>query len=273
MPPRTPPRTSHRIPRPALRSLALRSLATAILLFLILPVLVVIPLSFSSGEMLTVPIPGLSWRWYQDLFANPRWLLAARNSLALGASTVALATTIGTAAALGLYLGRFPGKVAIIAILSLPMVTPVIIAAVALYAAFSWAGLTRGPWALILAHAALALPYVLLTVLAALQGFDNTLLRAAAASGASPPIVFARIILPLIAPAVAAGAIFAFAISFDDLVVALFLATPEQFTLPRQMYAGINDFLSPTLCAAAVLLVLCSLLLLAAMELARRDRN
>ena len=253
--------------------IALRGVTGAVLLFMVLPVLVVVPLSFSSGEMLTFPIPGFSWRWYADLFDNARWLLAARNSLVVGTATMALATVLGTLAALGLHLGRYPGRVFMVAVLSLPMVTPVIVAAVALYFAFAWAGLTRGPWALILAHTVLALPYVLVTVLAALRGFDGALLRAAASLGAAPPAIFARIVLPLIAPGVAAGAIFAFAVSFDELVVALFLAGPEQFTLPRQMYAGINDFLSPTLCAAAVLLVLCSLALLGAMELARKDRR
>jgi putative spermidine/putrescine transport system permease protein len=132
-----------------------------------------------------------------------------------------------------------------------------------MYFAFALAGLTSTLAGLILAHTVLALPYVVVTVLAALQGFDRTLLRAATSLGAPFPVVLRRVVLPLIAPAVAAGGLFAFATSFDELIVALFIAGPEQFTLPRQMLAGLREFLSPTICAAAVLLTLVSLLLLA----------
>ena len=122
---------------------------------------------------------------------------------------------------------------------------------------------------LVLAHTVLATPYVLLTVLASLQTFDATLLRAAASLGAGPATAFRRVMLPMIAPGVATGAIFAFATSFDELVVALFVAGPQQFTLPRQMFAGLREFLSPTIAAAAVLLILLSAVLLALSELAR----
>lgn len=239
----------------------LRGWLALVLLFLIAPMLVVVPLSFSSGEVLTLPLPGVSLRWYEDFFTSGRWLSATRNSFVVGAATAALATVLGTLAAFGMFLwGRVPRLPA--GLLTLPLVVPSVIAGVAMYFAFALAGLTSTLAGLILAHTVLALPYVVVTVLAALQGFDRTLLRAATSLGAPFPVVMRRVVLPLIGPAVAAGALFAFATSFDELIVALFIAGPEQFTLPRQMLAGLREFFSPTICAAAVLLTLVSLLML-----------
>ena len=233
-----------------------------VLLFLITPMLVVVPLSFSSGEVLTLPMPGFSLRWYEDFFTSGRWLSATRNSFVVGLHTAAFATLLGTLAAFGMFLwGRVPRLPA--GLLSLPLVVPSVIAGVAMYFAFALVGLTNTLAGLILAHTVLALPYVVVTVLASLQGFDRTQLRAATSLGAPFPVVLRRVVLPQIAPAVAAGGLFAFATSFDELIVALFIAGPEQFTLPRQMLAGLREFLSPTITAAAVLLTLVSLLLLA----------
>ena len=150
------------------------------------------------------------------------------------------------------------------------MVTPVVVTAIAMYFALSLVGLGNTLTGLVLAHTVLAAPYVLLTVLASLQTFDPTLLRAAASLGADPATSFRRVVLPLIAPGVATGALFAFATSFDELVVALFIAGPGQFTLPRQMYAGLREFLSPTIAAAAVVVIAVSILLLAVNEIIRR---
>lgn len=242
--------------------LALRLYTAVVLLFLVAPMLVVVPLSFSAGEVLTLPVPGFSLRWYEDFFTSGRWLTAARNSVVVGTHTAALASLLGTLAAFGMFMwGRMPKLP--LAALSLPLVVPSVIVGVAMYFAFAMVGLTSTYSGLILAHTVLALPYVVVTVLAALQGFDRTLLRAATSLGAPFHVVFLRVVLPLIGPAVAAGALFAFAISFDELIVALFIAGPEQFTLPRQMLAGLREFLSPTIAAAAVLVTLVSLGLLA----------
>ncbi|PZU91302.1 MAG: polyamine ABC transporter permease [Chelatococcus sp.] len=248
----------------------LLALATGlILLFLVAPILVVFPLSLSSGELLVLPTPGYSLRWYEDFFTSGRWLDATRNSFVVGFATMVLATLLGTLAAFGLFLGRFRGKAVLLAVLSLPMVTPVIVTAIAMYFALSLVGLGSTLTGLVLAHTVLSVPFVLLTVLASLQTFDANLLRAAASLGANPATSFRRVVLPLIAPGVATGALFAFATSFDELVVALFIASPGQFTLPRQMYAGLREFLSPTIAAAAVLLILFSALLLAVNEYIR----
>ncbi|SFD24763.1 putative spermidine/putrescine transport system permease protein [Bosea sp. CRIB-10] len=250
--------------------LALALVTALILLFLVAPIVVVFPLSLSSGELLVLPTPGYSLRWYEDFFTSSRWLSATWNSFVVGIATMILATLLGTLAAFGIFLGRFPGKALLLAILSLPMVTPVIVTAIAMYFSLSLVGLGSTLTGLILAHTVLSVPFVLLTVLASLQTFDPNLLRAAASLGANPAIAFRRVVLPLIAPGVATGALFAFATSFDELIVALFIASPGQFTLPRQMYAGLREFLSPTIAAAAVLLILFSVLLLALNEFIRK---
>ena len=243
-------------------NITLRIYTALVLLFLLAPMLVVIPLSFTSGEVLTLPLPGVSLRWYEDFFTGGRWLSSTRNSLVVGLHAAAFATLLGTLAAFGLFLSRARHRLALAA-LSLPLVVPAVIAGLAMYFAFAVVGLTSTLAGLILAHTVLALPYVVVTVLAALQGFDRTQLRAATSLGAPFHIVLRRVVLPQISAAVAAGALFAFATSFDELIVALFIAGPEQFTLPRQMLAGLREFLSPTITAAAVLLTLVSLLLLA----------
>ena len=247
-------------------SLGLRTFTAIVLVFLMAPIVVVFPLSFSSGELLTLPTPGYSLRWYDDFFSSSKWLLATRNSFIVGIATAILATFLGTLAALGIFLGRFRGKAFLVAMMATPMVVPVVVVAIAMYFAFSFVGLNNTLSGLVLAHTVLSVPYVLITVLATLQTFDRNLLKAAATLGAPPHVAFRRVLLPLIAPGVATGALFAFATSFDELVVAIFVAGPQQFTLPRQMYAGLREFLSPTIAAAAVLLILCSLLLLAANE-------
>jgi len=254
---------------PAAAQLLLRMATVVVLVFLIAPIVVVFPLSFSSGELLTLPTPGYSWRWYEDFFTSGKWLVATKNSFIVGIATAVLATFLGTLGALGIFLGNFRGKAVLVAALSLPMVVPVVVTAIAVYFAFSLVGLNNTLAGLILAHTVLSVPYVLITVLATLQTFDRNLLKAAATLGAPPHVAFRRVVLPLIAPGVATGALFAFATSFDELVVAIFVASPGQFTLPRQMYAGLREFLSPTIAAAAVLLIVCSLVLLVLNELVR----
>ncbi len=251
----------------------LRGYTAVLLLVLIAPVLVVLPLSFSSGTLLSLPVPGWSWRWYADFFTNGRWLLATRNSVEVASATAVLATVLGTGSALGLRLGSFRGKSAVLALLMAPIVVPVIITAVALYFAFARVGLNSTLSGLILAHTMLALPYVVLTVLAALREFDPVLLRASASLGAPAWFTFRHVVLPLIMPGVAAGALFAFAISFDELIVALFVAGPEQYTLPRQMLSGLHELLSPTICAAAVLVTAVSLLLFGGSQVFRLARE
>ena len=240
-----------------------RLYAAIVLLFLLTPLLVVLPLSFSADAMLTLPLRGLSLRWYAAFFTDPHWLLAARNSLLVGLLAMLVATSLGTFAAIGISLGA-PRARLLLASLCLPIVVPSVIAGLAIYLAFARIGLSNTLTGLVLAHAVLALPYVVLTVLAGSARYDMVLLRAAASLGAPRLLILRRILLPLLAPAIATGALFAFAISFDELIVAVFIAGPDQFTLPRQMLATAHETLSPTLAVAAVLISLVSLLLLGA---------
>ncbi len=245
-------------------------LTALVLLFLVVPILVIVPLSFSSGSFFFYPLPGFSLRWYADFFSSTFWLPSVWNSLIVGASATLLATTMGTLAALGMWRARFPCQGLILAVLISPMVVPVIIVAVGVYFAFAPLGLTNGYAGLILAHTTLAVPFVVVTVLATLSGFDRTLLRASAGLGARPLTTFRRVMLPLILPGVASGAVFAFAASFDEVVVALLIAGPGQRTLPRQMFSGINENISLTIAAAATMLIGTSLLLMVVVGWLRR---
>ena len=242
-----------------LAHIVLALFTAAVLVFLVAPIVIIIPLSFSSGSFFMYPLPGLSLRWYHDFFTSSFWLPSVWNSLLVGSCATLLATVLGTLAALGLWRTRFPGQGLLLAILISPMVVPVIIVAVGVYFAFAPLGLNDGYAGLILAHTTLAAPVVVITVLATLAGFDRTLLRAASSLGARPLTTFRRVMLPLIAPGVLSGAVFAFAASFDEVVVALLIAGPGQRTLPRQMFAGINDNISLTITAAATMLIAISL--------------
>jgi putative spermidine/putrescine transport system permease protein len=239
-------------------------------LFLILPILAIIPISFSAGEWLTYPLPGLSLRWYEAFLSSRAWTRSLQNSLIIGTAAMLLATTLGTVAALGLAWSRFPLKRLVLAVLISPMIVPIVITAVAVYFFYVRVGLANSYLGMILAHTVLAAPFVVITVSAALQGFDRTLIRAAANLGAPPVTVFFKVTMPLILPGVVSGALFAFATSFDEVVVALFLAGPEQRTLPRQMFSGIRENISPTITAAATVLIVISVFLMTTVELLRR---
>ena len=240
--------------------------SAGMLIFLMLPILVMAPLSFNEGSFLSYPLSGVSLRWYETFFSSPDWLNALRNSFIVAPAATVVATAFGTLAAVGLSRGEFRGKALVMAVLISPMVAPVVIVAVGLYFFFSQLGLINSYFGLVLAHAALGAPFVVVTVNATLQGYDHNLSRAAASLGAPPLLSFRKVMLPLIAPGVASGALFAFATSFDEVVVTLFLASPAQRTLPMQMFGGIRENLDPTIAAAATLMISAALLLLLVME-------
>jgi len=241
-----------------------------VFLFLVVPILTVVPLSFSSDTFLTYPIPGFSLRWYEDFFTSPRWLPALMNSLLIAAATTLIATPLGTLAALGLVRVKFRLRPLFVSLLISPIIVPGIITAIGMYFVYAPLGLTNSYIGLILAHTVLAAPFVVIVVLAALEGFDPNVMRAGASLGAPPITVFFRIVLPSILPAVVAGAVFAFATSFDEIITAIFLAGPTQRTLPLQMFDGLRERISPTITAAATLLIVVSVLLLTTVELLRR---
>jgi len=245
-------------------------IATLVLFFLMAPIIAIMPLSFSSGSFLTYPIPGFSWQWYDELLTSDKWLPSLRNSLIVGVSSTILATILGTLAALGLNRASIPFKPVIMGLLLSPMIVPMVITAVAVYFFFAPLGLTSTYAGLILSHTVLGSPFVVVTVSATLAHFDMNLMRAGASLGASPAVVLRRIVLPIIAPGVATGALFAFATSFDEVIVALMIAGPGQSTLPREMFAGIRESMNPTITAIATVLILISVLMLLCLEALRR---
>lgn len=243
-----------------------RSFNVLVLVFLVLPVLVIIPLSFSDSTFLSYPIPGYSLRWYQNLFGSDEWIRAAKNSFLVAPAATLIATVLGTLAAVGLNKANFRGKGLLMAVLISPMVVPVVVVGVGMYIFFAQIGLADSYTGLIIAHAALGAPFVVTTVSATLQGFDQNLVRASASLGAGPLTTFFRITLPVIAPGLISGALFAFATSFDEVVVTLFVAGPGQVTLPRQMFTGIRENISPTIAALATILIIFSTALLLILE-------
>lgn len=248
---------------------AIRVLAGLGFVFMLGPIFAIVPLSFNSGVYLSYPLQGVSLKWYEAVFAPTPWMPALWNSVSIGLATTVLATTVGTLAAYGLSYARFPGQRLIAALLISPMVAPIVITALAMYLAFAPFGLVHSFPGLVLAHTVLAIPFVLITVSATLHGFDRNMVRAAASLGAGPVTGFMTVTLPLTAPGILSGAVFAFVTSFDDVVVALFLAGPEQFTVPRRMFNALRDKLDPSIVALAVFLVVISVALLATMELLR----
>jgi putative spermidine/putrescine transport system permease protein len=249
---------------------AVRIFVGFVLLFLISPILAIMPLSFNSETYFTYPMPGYSLKWYEDFFTNDRWQNALRLSVILALCTTVFSTILGTLAALGLSRANIPFRATIMAILISPMVVPIIISAIGMFFFYTKIGLAGTFIGLVLAHTALATPFVVITVTATLTSFDRTLMRAGESLGASPTTVFFKVVLPLILPGMISGALFAFVTSFDEVIAVIFIASPEQNTLPRQMFSGIRELISPTITAAATVLIVISTLMLITVELLRR---
>jgi putative spermidine/putrescine transport system permease protein len=274
-----------------------RTLCIAIFVFLLAPVLVIIPLSFNaesffsftSGMMkldpaayslkwyrdiftngMAAPQAVFGWAWLKDSFEHSQWMLALKNSVIVGVFATLLATTLGTLAAVGLSRPEMPWRGAITGFLIAPMIVPIIITATGMFFFFSKIGLAQTYLGLIMAHALLGTPFVVITVTATMTSFDRSLLRAAANLGADPLTTFFKVQMPLILPGIISGALFAFVTSFDEVVVVLFLAEPDQRTIPRQMWSGLREQVSPTILAVATILILLSLVLLTSLELTRR---
>jgi putative spermidine/putrescine transport system permease protein len=254
-----------------------RIICGLIFVFLIMPILVIVPLSFNAEpyftfneNMLRLNPDAYSMRWYEDIFNNPQWVHSIKNSFIVAVFSTLLATFLGTLAALGLSRAYMPYRTAIMGVLISPMIVPLIITAAGMYFFYSKIGLAQTFPGLIMAHTALGTPFVVITVTATLIGFDHSLTRASASLGADPTRTFFKVIVPLILPGVISGALFAFITSFDEVVVVLFLAGFEQRTIPRQMWAGIREQISPTILAVATLLITFSIVLMTVLEGLRR---
>ena len=242
----------------------------AVLAFLLLPIAAIVPLSFSSGSLLTYPLPGWSLRWYAEVFSSPTWMRALANSLGIGAAATALALVLGTLAALGLARVRTAWATALKLLLISPMIVPVILIAVGSYFFLAPLKLTGGYMGLVLVHTVIALPFVVVPVLTALELADPNLQRAAAACGATPAQAFFQVTLPGLRSAIASGALFAFAASFDDVVIALLLAGAQQRTLPQEMFSGLRDSITPAMLAVATVMIAVSTALFLGLQQAQR---
>ena len=259
-----------------------------IFIFLIMPILVVMPLSFNSQdfftftpEMLKFEPEGYSLKHYRDFFTNNEWQRSFKNSLLIAPVATLVSVSLGTLAAIGLSQSHVPFKRTIMAILISPMIVPLIISATGMFFFYSHVGnfledrigLDKnfvGYVKVILAHSVLGIPFVIITVTATLVGFDNSLTRAAASMGANPVKTFFKIQMPLILPGVISGGLFAFITSFDEVVVVMFVGSTNQKTLPWQMFTGLREQISPTILAVATILVAISIALLITLEMLRR---
>ena len=230
-----------------------RLMAGFVIGVLILPILVVIVISFSSASYLTFPPPGWSLRWYEKFFSDPDWMAAFRNSLVIAAMSACIAVALGASAAVGIVRGELRYKSALMLLLVSPMIVPPVVLGLSLYGLFLKLGLVGTHVGLAAAHAIGGVPIVVVIVAAALQGVDRRLEQSAAVHGAAPFTVFRTVTLPAIAPGLAAAVFFAFLHSFDELVLSLFLSSPRLRTLPLRLWADVNYQLNPVLAVVSAL--------------------
>jgi ABC-type spermidine/putrescine transport system permease subunit II len=227
----------------------------AIYFFLMMPLLVVFPISLSSAPYMQFPPPGLSWQWYDRYFADPQWIDATLRSLQIGAATSVLALLLGVPLSFSLVRGRFPGRQLLDRLTMAPIVVPTIIFSVAIYGLFAKMKLIGEWYGLALAHTVLALPFVVLVMIAGLRDFDRALEQAAEGLGASRLQTLRRITLPILRPSLISAGLLAFISSFDEVVVALFLAG-ARMTLPKKMFDNILIEIDPTIAAVSVMQIL-----------------
>lgn len=254
-------------------SVSIAIFAHLVIAFLIVPTLMVVPISFNDNQYLKFPPEAVSLRWYRDFWSNPEWLQSTWNSVLIACTVTVLATVMGTLAAIGLGRSRGIGKGLVLGLIISPMIIPTVSMALALYFFFA-KFLLVGTWAaVVLGQTVLAMPFTVLNVYGSLQGYPVTLERAAHTLGAGPVTTFFRITLPIIRPGIAAGALFAFLVSFDEFITALFLAGPGMTTLPVHMWNTMQLYVSPTIAAVSTMITIVTVLLFSLAGLSRKVTN
>jgi putative spermidine/putrescine transport system permease protein len=248
-------------------------LTVLVCLFLILPIVFIAALSFGSSQWLIFPPPSWTFKWYQNLFADPRWLYSALTSLKIAVIVMVLSVVMGFLAALGLNRGTFYGRDALRALFLTPMILPVVVLAVALYALFLKLGLGGTTIAFVIAHLLIALPFSIISIGNALEGFDRSIEDAAILCGASPWEARLRVTVPAISHGIFGAAIFSFLASWDEVVLAIFMASPTLQTLPVKIWATLRQDLTPVIAAASTLLIAFTILLMIAAALFRKGRK
>ena len=255
----------------------IRIFSVLVLLFLMLPILTIIPLSFNvepfftfTAKMLSFDPEGYSLRWYEEFFLSERWNLAVKNSFIYGFFATIISMVLGTIAAMGLSSEHMPYKNIIMALLISPMIVPLIIMAAGMYFFYSTLGLIATDVGVIISHAVLGIPFVVITVTASLAGFDRNLINASVSLGAGHVRTFLQVVFPIIKPGVISGGLFALAASFDEVIIILFVGGPLQRTIPKEMFSGLREQISPTILAAASLLIIVSIIMLRVIESLRQ---
>jgi len=242
-------------------------------LFLLLPIVFIAALSFGSSQWLIFPPPAWTTRWYHDLFSDPRWLTSALTSLKIASIVTVLSVVIGFLAALGLNRGKFVGKETLRALFLTPMILPVVVLSVALYAFFLKIGLAGTTLGFIIAHLLIALPFSIISIGNALDGFDKSIEDAAILCGASPWEARLRVTVPAISHGLFGAAVFSFLASWDEVVLAIFMASPTLQTLPVKIWSTLRQDLTPVIAAASTLLILFTILLMIIAALVRKGRK
>lgn len=248
-------------------------LCVIVAIFLLVPVIFIVALSFGSSQWLAFPPPGWTLRWYQELLADPRWVASMLTSAKIAALTTICAVTLGLLSSFALVRGDFRGREALRAAFLTPMILPVVVIGVALYAFFLRIGLNGTLTGFVIAHTILALPFAIIPISNALEAFDKSIEDAAIVCGASPWEARLRVTLPGIRHGLFAGAIFSFLLSWDEVVVAIFMASPTLQTLPVRIWGSLRQDLSPVIAAASALLVLLTICLMIVAAIVQRGQK
>jgi putative spermidine/putrescine transport system permease protein len=253
------------------RRLLMAALGALTVFYLLAPTVVIIPMSFTEASILSFPPEGFSLRWYDQMLTRAEWSTGLRNSALVAVLTAILATLLGTLAALGMTRGRFPGRALLNGLALSPLIVPVVIIAIGMFSLFVQWRISGSIVGLVVAHTALALPFVIVNVATSLRTMDRNLELAAANLGATPARSFLRVTLPIIFPGVLAGAIFAFITSWDEVVVAIFLTSARFRTLPVEMWEQVRQVVDPTVAAVSTTLLVVTTGLLLLLLVVRRQ--
>jgi putative spermidine/putrescine transport system permease protein len=253
------------------RRILMAALGGLTVFYLLAPTLVIVPMSFTRARILSFPPEGFSLQWYERMLTDRQWSSGMVNSLEVAVLTALLATVLGTLAALGLTRGRFPGRALVNALVLTPLIVPVVIIAIGMFGLFVQWRISGSLLGLVIAHTALALPFVVVSVSTSLMTIDRNLELAAANLGADPRRVFTRVTLPMILPGVLAGTIFAFITSWDEVVIAIFLTSARFRTLPVEMWEQVRQVVDPTVAAVATTLLAVTTTLFVVLLVVRRQ--
>lgn len=240
--------------------------------FLLLPIVFIVALSFGSSQWLAFPPPDWTLKWYGEFFENSAWMESAYSSLKVACLTTFVSILLGLPTAFALVRGRFPGRELLYSLCTLPMIVPLVIIAVAVYGLFLKLGYTGTLFAFVVSHVVVAFPFAVISIINSLKLFDRSIEDAAVICGASRLQAIFRVTFPAIRPGIIGGALFAFLISWDEVVLSVMMASPSLQTLPVRMWATLRQDMTPVIAVASTLLIALSVLIMIVAAMARRRR-